>query len=299
MTTPPDQPVSDKLWVSILIEALPYIRAYQGATVVIKYGGHAMVDPLLQKALAQDAALLHFAGINPVIVHGGGPQIDDLLKRLDLKSHFVEGHRYTDSQTLEAVRMVLGGIIGKDIAGRLSLTGTQALALTGQDSFLIRAEKKRIRRIRADQTAEEIDIGLVGEPAEVNASLLNHLLEGRIIPVISPIGADSAGQSYNINADTAAAAVAVALKAARFLLLTDVPGVLDENKKLLPRLTSAEIDQLNRKGAISGGMLPKLAACQRALAGGCQGAAVIDGRVPHAVLLELLTDRGYGTEIAS
>lgn len=254
-----------------------------------------MVEPSLQKALAQDVALLKFVGINPVVVHGGGPQINDLLARLNLESKFVAGHRYTDEQTLEVVRMVLGGHIGKDIAGRLTLAGAKALALTGQDGFLIKAEKKKVR---PTESAEPVDIGLVGEPVEVDNYLLKHLIGGGIIPVISPVGVDSSGQSYNINADTAAAAVAVALKAARLILLTDVPGVLDGEQKLVTRLTEKDIRALETKGAISGGMLPKLSSCLMALAGGCRGAAIIDGRVHHAVLLELLTDRGYGTEVA-
>jgi acetylglutamate kinase len=284
--------VSDQLWASILMEALPYIRAYQGSTVVIKYGGHAMVDPELQKALAKDVALLRFVGINPVVVHGGGPQIDQLLKRLNLEVRFQAGHRYTDVETLNVVRMVLGGHIGKDIAARLTLNGAQAVALTGQDGSLILAQKKILTQ--GDQV---VDIGLVGEPVKINSDLLNHLIEGGIIPVISPIGADNFGQSYNINADTAAAAVAVALSAARLILLTDVPGVLDKDGQLITRLAQGEIEALEKSGAISGGMLPKLSSCLKALNGGCQGAAIIDGRVPHAVILELLTDRGYGTEV--
>jgi acetylglutamate kinase len=276
------------------MEALPYIRAYQGAKVVVKYGGHAMVDPSLQTALAQDVALLRFVGVNPVVVHGGGPQIDELLNRLGLDFRFVEGYRYTDEAILDVARMVLGGRIGKDIAGRLGLAGAQALALTGQDGFLMRATRKKL--LQPDGAS--LDIGLVGEPELINQELLNHLIKGGVIPVISPVGVDDEGQSYNVNADSAAAAVAVALKAARLILLTDVPGVLDENGQLVSRLKASEIMDLKAKGVVAGGMLPKLSSCLKALAGGCQGAAIIDGRVPHAVLLELLTDRGYGTEVA-
>ncbi|MDR2422972.1 MAG: acetylglutamate kinase [Deltaproteobacteria bacterium] len=285
--------VPDQLRASILMEALPYIRAYQGARVVIKYGGHAMVDPELQTALAQDVALLRFVGVNPVVVHGGGPQIDEHLKRLGVDYRFVDGYRYTDEATLDVARMVLGGRIGKDIAGRLGLAGALALALTGQDGFLIRAERKRLPQTQG----AELDIGLVGEPVKINQDLLNHLLDGGVIPVISPVGVDETGQSYNVNADSAAAAVAVALKAARLVLLTDVPGVLDKKGQLISRLTDLEIPALKAEGTVAGGMLPKLASCLKALSGGCQGAAIIDGRVPHAVLLELLTDRGYGTEV--
>ncbi|MDR1607756.1 MAG: acetylglutamate kinase [Deltaproteobacteria bacterium] len=283
----------DQLKASILMEALPYIRAYQGARVVIKYGGHAMVDPELQKALALDVALLKFVGVNPVVVHGGGPQIDELLKKLNLNFQFVEGFRYTDEPILDAARMVLGGRIGKDIASRLGLAGAQALALTGQDGFLLKATRKKLPQA----SGAELDIGLVGEPAGVNAELLTRLIAIGVIPVISPVGLDENGQAYNINADSAAAAVAVALKASRLLLLTDVPGVLDEKKNLIHSLPVSRIQDLREAGVISGGMLPKLAACLTALEGGSQGAAIIDGRVPHAVLLELLTDRGSGTEV--
>jgi acetylglutamate kinase len=289
----PKAEAPDELKAAILMEALPYIRAYQGARVVIKYGGHAMVDPRLQTALAEDVALLRFVGVSPVVGHGGGPQIDELLKKLGVDFRFVEGYRYTDEATLDVARMVLGGRIGKDIAGRLALAGAQALALTGQDSFLIRAERKRLPQTQG----EELDIGLVGEPTLVNEPLLSHLLEGGLIPVISPVGVDDDGQSYNINADSAAAAVAAALKAARLLLLTDVPGVMDKKGELVPRLKGSEAQALKEEGVIAGGMLPKLTSCLKALAGGCQGAAIIDGRVPHAVLLELLTDRGSGTEV--
>ncbi|MDR1576662.1 MAG: acetylglutamate kinase [Deltaproteobacteria bacterium] len=291
-----DAPVQapDQLRAAILMEALPYIRAYQGARVVIKYGGRAMIDPKLQKALALDVALLKFVGVNPVVVHGGGPQIDELLKKLNINSQFVEGYRFTDELTLDVVRMVLGGRIGKDIAARLSLAGAQALALTGQDGSLLKATRKKL----AQTSGVELDIGLVGEPTEVNAELLTRLIAIGVIPVISPVGVDDRGQSYNINADSAAAAVAVALKASRLILLTDVPGVLDESQTLIPRILSSQIPLLRQNGIISGGMLPKLSSCLTALNGGCQGAAIIDGRTPHAVLLELLTARGSGTEVA-
>jgi acetylglutamate kinase len=275
------------------MEALPYIRAYQGARVVIKYGGHAMIDPKLQTALAQDVALLRYVGVNPVVVHGGGPQIDELLKKLNIDFRFVEGYRYTDEAILDVARMVLGGKVGKDIAGRLSLAGAVALALTGQDGFLIEAKRKTLPQTQG----AELDVGLVGEPVSINHELLNHLIEGGIIPVISPIGIDQSGQSYNINADVAASAVAAALKAARLLLITDVPGVLDQDGQLIPRLKVSTISTLKDQGVVAGGMLPKLASCVKALNDGCQGAAIIDGRVPHAVLLELLTNRGSGTEV--
>ncbi|MDR1871507.1 MAG: acetylglutamate kinase [Deltaproteobacteria bacterium] len=288
-----NEPIPDQLRAAILMEALPYIRSYQGAKVVIKYGGHAMVDPALQEALALDVALLRFVGVNPVVVHGGGPQINALLTKLGLESHFVEGLRYTDEPTLDVARMVLGGRIAKDIASRLSLAGAPALALTGQDGLLIEATRKKLPQPQG----VELDIGLVGEPTKVNAPLLTHLIEGGIIPVISPIGVDLNGQSYNINADAAAAAVAEALQAARLILLTDVPGVLGKDGQLINRLTAADISALHAEKVIAGGMLPKLTACLNSLKGGCRGAAIIDGRVPHAVLLELLTERGYGTEV--
>jgi acetylglutamate kinase len=283
----------------LLVEALPYIRDYQGATLVIKYGGHAMVDEALRDRFAQDVALLRLVGLNPVVVHGGGPQIDELLGRLDIKFHFVEGQRFTDAATMDVVEMVLCGRVGKDIVGRIVRAGGAAIGLSGKDAGLVKAVRKRLTKsgLAEDLPPEIIDIGLVGEPTRINVDLIRHLSGGGFIPVIAPVGVDDAGVTYNINADTVAAAVAVALSAARLILLTDVPGVLDEAGALVERLTDQRIAEMRRAGTISGGMLPKLDCCLSAIRGGCKSAAIIDGRTPHALLLELFTDHGCGTEV--
>ncbi|MDR0356427.1 MAG: acetylglutamate kinase [Deltaproteobacteria bacterium] len=280
-----------------LVEALPYIKNYRGSTLVVKYGGHAMSDEGLRDRFAEDVSLLSFVGINPVVVHGGGPQIDDLLKRLKIDFHFVEGQRFTDEPTMEVVEMVLCGRVGKDIVDRVSRSGGQAVGLSGKDAGLIKAARKRLRGKKED-SAEEIDIGLVGEPTSINVDLLNRLAEGGFIPVISPIGVDDDGVTYNINADAVASAVAVALSAARLILLTDVEGVLDAEGKLVSRITEPQIAELKKSGVITGGMIPKIDCCAAALKGGCRSASIIDGRLPHALLLELFTDHGCGTELA-
>ncbi|MDR1488080.1 MAG: acetylglutamate kinase [Deltaproteobacteria bacterium] len=284
-----------------LVEALPYIRNYQGATLVIKYGGHAMVDESLRDSFAQDVALLRFVGFNPVVVHGGGPQIDELLKRLKIEYRFVEGQRFTDPATMDVVEMVLCGRVGKDIVNRITRAGGEAIGLSGKDAGLIKAVRKRLPSRNADlaATPETIDIGQVGEPSSINISVLTHMTSGGFIPVIAPIGVDDLGVTYNINADTVAAAVAVAMKAARLILLTDVPGVLDKENNVIERLTDAQVPELKKSGVISGGMLPKLDCCVSAIRGGCKSTSIIDGRVPHSLLLELFTDKGCGTEIAA
>lgn len=288
----------------LLVEALPYIKNYSGSTLVIKYGGHAMVDEALRNRFAQDISLLRFVGINPVVVHGGGPQIDELLNRLKIDFHFVDGQRFTDEATMDVVEMVLCGRVGKDIVSRITRAGGLAVGLSGKDSGLIRAVRKRLPKANPQQdnlqehsSQELVDIGLVGEPSLINVTLLNHLTVGGFIPVIAPIGVDDSGTTYNINADSVAAAVAVALSASRLILLTDVTGVLDKAGSLLERLTEAQIIELKRSGVISGGMMPKLDCCLTAVKGGCKTASIIDGRVPHALLLELFTDHGCGTEI--
>ena len=283
----------------LLVEALPYIRNYQGATLVIKYGGHAMVDEPLRDRFAQDVALLRLVGLNPVVVHGGGPQIDELLERLKIKFHFVEGQRFTDEATMDVVEMVLCGRVGKDVVSRITRAGGQAIGLSGKDAGLIKAVRKRLTKSgeTSETPPEIIDIGLVGEPTKINVDLIRHLSSGGFIPVIAPVGVDDSGVTYNINADTVAAAVAVALSAARLILLTDVQGVLDSDGKLIERLSEAKISDMRRAGTITGGMLPKLDCCLSAVKGGCKSAAIIDGRVPHALLLELFTDQGCGTEV--
>ncbi|MDR1545644.1 MAG: acetylglutamate kinase [Deltaproteobacteria bacterium] len=290
---------ADRLRADVLVEALPYIKNYQGSTVVIKYGGHAMIDERLRDGFAQDVALLRLVGFKPVVVHGGGPQIDALLKRLNIDFRFVEGQRFTDEVTMEAVEMVLSGRVGQDIVSRITRAGAGAVGLTGKDAGLIKAARKRLSRpsLEADAPDEIVDIGLVGEPVAINVELIRHLSAGGFVPVISPVGADEAGTTYNINADAVAAAVAASLSAARLILLTDVTGVLDHEGRLIERLAEAQLNELKRAGHVTGGMLPKLDCCLTAVKGGCRAASIVDGREPHAVLLELFTDKGSGTEV--
>lgn len=283
---------------SVLIEALPYIRKYQGATIVIKYGGHAMVDEELKKGFAQDVTLLKYVGFNPVVVHGGGPQINDLLGRLNIKSHFVEGQRFTDEATMDVVEMVLSGKIGKEIVSLINSVGGKALGLSGKDAQIIKAKRKKLAvKAKDDLPPEILDIGLVGEPTHINTEFLTYLRDSDVIPVIAPVGVGQHGETFNINADTVAGAVAGALKAEKLMLLTDVEGVLDNEKKLIADIDVADIDHLKRSGIITGGMIPKLDCCAKAVADGCSGAYIIDGRRPHALLLELFTDEGCGTEV--
>ncbi len=283
---------------SVLIEALPYIRKFRGATIVIKYGGHAMVDEALKKGFAEDVTLLKYVGLNPVVVHGGGPQINDLLGRLNIKSHFVEGQRFTDEATMDVVEMVLSGKIGKEIVSLINSVGGKALGLSGKDAQIIRARRKQLTRQVQDHLPPEIiDIGLVGEPTRINVEFLSLLRDSDVIPVIAPVGVGKDGETFNINADTVAGAVAGALKAEKLMLLTDVEGVLDQKGRLIPEINLAEIDGLKRDGTISGGMIPKLDCCAKAVADGCRGAYIVDGRRPHALLLEIFTDGGCGTEV--
>lgn len=283
---------------SVLIEALPYIRKYRGATVVIKYGGHAMVDEKLKKGFAEDVTLLKYVGLNPVVVHGGGPQINNLLTRLDIKSHFVEGQRFTDEATMDVVEMVLSGKVGKEIVSLINSVGGQAIGLSGKDAQIIKARRKKLtRQAEGDLPPEIIDIGLVGEPSFINTEFLNHLLQSNVIPVLAPVGVGRHGETFNINADTVAGAVAAAVMAEKMMLLTDVEGVLDKDRNLITRIKLSEIDRLRKDGTISGGMIPKLDCCRKAVSEGCAGAYILDGRRPHALLLELFTDQGCGTEV--
>ena len=281
-----------------LTEALPYMRRYAGKTFVIKYGGHAMGDAELAEIFARDIVLLKQVGIHPVVVHGGGPQIGRMLERLKIKSEFVDGLRVTDAETVEIVEMVLSGTINKEIVAAISAAGGTAVGLSGKDGHLIQARKLARSRRDPDSNIEKVlDLGYVGEPTEVNASMLTRLEQGGMIPVIAPIGAGPDGQTFNINADTVAGAVAAATRATRLFLLTDVIGVLDKERKLIEELTVARARELMADGTISGGMIPKIETCIEAIEGGLEAAVILDGRVPHALLLEVFTTHGVGTLI--
>ena len=281
-----------------LTEALPYMRRYAGKTFVIKYGGHAMGDAELADIFARDIVLLKQVGIHPVVVHGGGPQIGRMLERLKIKSEFVDGLRVTDADTVEIVEMVLSGTINKEIVAAISAAGGTAVGLSGKDGHLIQAKKLTRTRRDPDSNIEKVlDLGYVGEPSEVNAGMLARLEQGGMIPVIAPIGAGPEGETFNINADTVAGAVAAATKATRLLLLTDVIGVLDKERTLIPELTVARARELMADGTIAGGMIPKIETCIEAIEGGLEAAVILDGRVPHALLLEIFTNHGVGTLI--
>jgi acetylglutamate kinase len=278
--------------VTTLLESLPYIREFYGKTIVIKYGGHAMVDDELQKSFARDMVLLKLTGMNPVIVHGGGPQINDLLKQIGKKSEFVDGMRVTDGETMDVVEMVLTGKINKDIVNNINQCGGKAVGLSGKDGRLITAEKM----FHVAAGGEKMDIGQVGSVKSINPAVLETLDRDRFIPVIAPIGVDEDGTTYNINADLAAGRIAEALKAEKLILLTDVEGVIIE-EKLASTLKIKNIKSHIEKGTITGGMIPKVNCCVDAVAGGVSKAHIIDGRVDHAVLLEIFTQAGIGTEI--
>jgi acetylglutamate kinase len=281
-----------------LIEALPYMRQFAGSTFVIKYGGHAMGSAELARDFARDVVLLKQVGINPVVVHGGGPQIKAMLDRLKIQSEFVQGLRVTDAATVEIVEMVLAGNINKRIVTAIQEAGGQAVGLSGKDGRLIEATKLT-RTVRdADSHIEQVlDLGFVGQPAKINTGVLEALRESEIIPVIAPIGVGEDGQTYNINADTSAGAVASALGAQKLIMLTDVEGVLDGEGNLLPRFTADEARDLMTSGIITGGMIPKLETCLSALESGVEAAHILDGRRPHVVLLEIFTEAGVGTKI--
>jgi acetylglutamate kinase len=282
----------------VLIESLPYIRRFSGKTMVVKYGGHAMENEAFKNSFARDIVLMKLVGFNPVVVHGGGPQISNLLKRIGKESRFVDGMRVTDSETMDVVEMVLGGRVNKEIVNNINRHGGCAVGLTGKDGDLIHARKLRITRKSPDREEPEIiDIGYVGEVASIDKSIIETLIGGNFIPVIAPIGVDPNGQSYNINADLVAGKVAEVLHAEKLLLLTDTTGVLDGDGKLLTGLDARQVQALIDDGTIHGGMVPKVACALDAVRGGVKAAHIIDGRIDHAVLVELFTDAGIGTLI--
>jgi acetylglutamate kinase len=279
----------------ILAEALPYIRRFHGKTIVVKFGGNAMVDTALQENFARDVVLLKLVGMNPVVVHGGGPQIEQVLARLGKKGRFVQGMRVTDAETMDVVEMVLGGAVNKDIVTLINRAGGKAVGLTGQDGGFIRARKLLIQS--RDNPSESIDIGQVGEIESIDPSVITALEAGGFIPVVAPIGIGSEGESFNINADLVAGKLAEVLKAEKLVLLTNTPGVLDAQGQLLTGITPRQIDEMVETGVLSGGMLPKISSALDAARSGVKAVHIIDGRVPHALLLEVLTDRGVGTLI--
>lgn len=282
----------------VLTEALPYIRRFTGKTIVIKYGGNAMVDETLKSGFSRDVVLMKLVGINPVIVHGGGPQIGELLTKIGKQSEFVDGMRVTDSETMDIVEMVLGGLVNKEIVNLINQHGGRAVGLTGKDGDLIRARKLTLTRNAPELKAPEIiDIGHVGQVASIDPGVVDMLVRGNFIPVVAPIGVGDDGSSYNINADLVAGKMAEVLRAEKLILLTNTAGVLDKQDKVLSGLTAHEVEALIAEGTIYGGMLPKIRCALDAVQGGVKAAHIIDGRVEHAVLLELFTDEGVGTLI--
>lgn len=298
--TPSAPSISPRDWLStakVLSEALPYMRRYAGRTIVVKYGGHAMGDERLAALFAADMVLLKQVGIHPVVVHGGGPQIGEMLKKLQIESEFIDGLRVTDKKTVEVVEMVLAGAINKQIVSAIQAAGGQAVGLCGKDGNLIEARKLEHRQKTDSNIEKVLDLGYVGEPSRINTEVLRVFNDTKFIPVIAPVGIGEDGQTYNINADTAAGAIASALNASRLLMLTDVVGVLDKDKKLFDELTLADVDRLIRDGTIQGGMIPKVETCVQAVEGGVDAAVILDGRGEHAVLLEMFTEHGAGTLI--
>jgi len=291
----------DKLLIAeTLSEALPFMRRFKGSTFVIKFGGHAMGDDKLADLFAQDVVLLKHVGINPVVIHGGGPQIGDMLERLRIKSSFVDGLRVTDSATVEIVEMVLAGSINKQVVTAINGAGGCAVGLSGKDAKLIRARSlKRTLKDPDSHIEKVLDLGFVGDPTHVDPTVLDKFAEADIIPVIAPIGLGEEGQTYNINADTAAGAIASALSAAKLIMMTDVEGLMDAAGQLVPRLTTAEAKKMLAGGSISGGMIPKVETCINAIQGETEAAHILDGRVPHVLLLEVFTEHGVGTMIKS
>jgi acetylglutamate kinase len=282
----------------VLTEALPYIQRFTGKTIVVKYGGNAMVDPLLKDSFARDIVLMKLVGMNPVVVHGGGPQIGSLLARLGIESRFVDGMRVTDAQTMDVVEMVLGASVNKEIVTNISRHGGNAIGLTGKDGRLIEATRLSVTRHAPGLGAPEIvDIGHVGAVSRINRAALDMIIAGNFIPVVAPVGVDADGQSYNINADLVAGHIAQVLRAEKLMLLTNVPGLMDAEGRVLTGLDSAAVDRLIDAGVVRGGMLPKIRCALEAVAGGVTSAHIIDGTVPHAVLLEIFTNQGVGTLI--
>ena len=295
-TTEPDlSNIAPRVKAEILAQALPYIRKFHGKTIVIKYGGNAMTDPALQADFAEDVVLLKLVGMNPVVVHGGGPQIETALNRLGKKGQFIQGMRVTDEETMEVVEWVLAGQVQQDIVGLINQAGGKAVGLTGRDGGLIRAQK--LRMPDKDNPAVEHDVGQVGDIVAIDPGVVKALQDDQFIPVISPIGFGEGNESYNINADVVASKLATVLQAEKLMMLTNIPGVLNKAGELLTELTSREIDELIADGTISGGMLPKLAGAIDAAKSGVNAVHIVDGRVPHAMLLEILTDQAYGTMI--
>jgi acetylglutamate kinase len=282
---------------NILTQAMPYIRRFHGKTIVVKYGGNAMIDKGLQAAFARDVVMLKLVGLNPIVVHGGGPQIEEALNKVGKKGHFIQGMRVTDDETMEVVEWVLAGEVQQDIVGLINYAGGKAVGLTGRDGGMIRARK--LKMLDNKDPSVTHDVGNVGEIESIDPSVVRALQDDQFIPVISPIGFGADNESYNINADLVAGKLAEVLKAEKLVLLTNTPGVLDKQGKLLTGLTSKSIDELFADGTISGGMLPKIASALDAAKNGVGAVHIIDGRVPHALLLEILTDQGVGTMIRS
>jgi len=281
----------------VLTEALPYIQKFTGRTMVVKYGGNAMVDEKLKQSFARDIVLMKLVGMNPIVVHGGGPQIGRVLKQLNIESTFVDGLRVTDGQTMDVVEMVLGGLVNKEIVNLLNRNQGKAIGVTGKDGNLIHARKLTVKRRDGKNDGEEIDIGQVGEVERINTEVLDFMKDSNFIPVIAPIGTDASGASYNINADSVAGEIASVLKAEKLILLTNVAGVQDKNNKVLTGLSIRQVGQLIADKTLHGGMLPKIECALDAVRGGVNSAHIIDGRVEHAVLLEIFTDEGVGTLI--
>jgi acetylglutamate kinase len=282
----------------MLVEALPFMRRYSEQTIVVKFGGHAMGEAEYVASFAADIALLDQVGARPVVVHGGGPQIGEMLNKLQIESNFVDGLRVTDEATISVVEMVLAGGINKALVAAIAGAGGRAVGISGKDGGLIRA-RKLLAKSRAEGSAIEqaIDLGFVGEPEQINTDVLDALNAGNLIPVVAPVGSNAAGETYNINADTAAGAIAAALGATRMLMLTDVAGVLDKDGELITELTVSQAEALIRDGTVSGGMIPKVETCINAVLGGAEAAVIMDGRAPHALLVELFTEHGMGTII--
>ena len=284
----------------VLTEALPYIQRFTGKTIVVKFGGNAMVDPALHEDFARDVVLMKLVGMNPVVVHGGGPQIGALLEKLNIQSEFVEGMRVTDSQTMDVVEMVLGGGVNKEIVSSINRNGGKAIGVSGKDGQMIRAKKMTVSRPGPEHgTPEIVDIGHVGEVEQIDTEVLQVILDSNFIPVIAPIGVGEDGNTYNINADLVAGTLAQVLQAEKLMLLTNIAGLLDKQGEILTGLTTEHVDELVADGTISGGMLPKIRCALAAVKSGVNTAHIIDGRVPHAVLLETFTDEGMGTLISN